>query len=152
MRDHLPRSDIATPFFPEYLSADGHQMRKMDDAVANRLRDGDPTLGWAGDSRLCLYLSASRTDPRWCLVRWCENREWAVLLTRPAVAGNAMNAIGQMIGFLVSHDPRRGVHVAQVVSERNEKAQEAVDRTLESWVEEEGGPRLTRQLLSAMDR
>lgn len=142
----LPRSDISTPDFPEYLTAGGMKMRRVDGDMVNRLSKGDPILGWGGDNRLGLYVAPR--GRKWCLVRWCEDRSFQVLTTAPATPGNALDVLGAFIGFLIGSDGRRGIDVAKQVSAANEKRVAEVEANLERWVEEEGAPRAAAGFLA----
>jgi hypothetical protein len=145
-----PRSDIARPTFPDNLHAGRMQMVLVSDPVADTVWKGEPILGWGGDNRLAVYLAPAAR--RWCLVRYCEDRSFQVLAVRPAEQGSAIQMIGELIGFLLANDARRGVDVAAEVQAANDANVARIDRELEEWVSEEGAPRQTRLLLAAMDR
>lgn len=144
----LPRSDIARPDFPEYLTAGGMKMRRVDGDMVKRLSSGDPILGWGGDNRLGLYVAP--VAQKWCLVRFCEDRSFQVLTTAPAAPGNALDVLGAFVGFLIGSDGRRGVDVARQVSADNERRVAEVEANLDRWVEEEGGPRAAAGFLGSV--
>lgn len=68
--------------------------------LVDKLHYGDPTLGWAGDERLGLYLTE---DKRWELWRLGEdNQMHCVCRSRPGLALD-----NRLIMHLVAHDSRR---------------------------------------------
>jgi hypothetical protein len=141
-----PRSDITRPTLPEYLTAGGMDMQRIDDPLADRIWKGEPLLGWGGDNRLGLYLSV--TAAKWCLVRYCEDRVLRVLAVRPA-DGDPMDAVGSLITFLVENDSRRGVNAAAEILAHNDRVSAAADAAMTDWLAEEGLPRAARRRLAA---
>lgn len=72
--------------------------------LVDKLHNGDPTLGWAGDERLALYVTE---DKRWELWRLGEdNHMYRVCRSRPGLALD-----NRLIMHLVAHDSRRAAAV-----------------------------------------
>lgn len=88
--------------------------------IINRLRNGDPTQGWAGDPRLALY-RAERGD-HWELWRLENDGEYRMVLkSKPGVN------LHSLIPFLVAHDTHRGYNAVQSILEHNRAVYRAND-------------------------
>lgn len=150
MRGSPPRSDISRPSFREHFPYGGLDLVLISDPFADPLWKGEPILGWEGDNRLALYLAPRQAT--WALVRYCEDRSLQVIKTVPATPGSAVNVVGELIGFLLGHDSRRGVNPIAEAAAHNDAQVARVDANLERWVSEEGAPRAAKALLGSMDR
>lgn len=92
----------------------------MDDLV-RRLQDGDPTVGWEGDPRLCIAFN--KNTQQWELWRFEHDSQYRrVLRSKPGMAF-PRNLIEQ----LVQMDAQRGHDVAVEVAVAREKAEAEAD-------------------------
>lgn len=93
----------------------------IDDAVADRLQRGDPTVGWEGDPRLALYLHRGRRQ--WELWRLEVDGRYRPSVTLSTEGRRGIDAVGELLVWLVTHDGRRGykvINAAMVSHDRTE--------------------------------
>lgn len=81
--------------------------------LVHRLHFGDATLGWEGDERLALYMSA---DKRWELWRLENDGEYRMVMrSKPNTKLDS-----RIIMHLVAHDVQRGYNVHNAIKSHNE--------------------------------
>lgn len=91
--------------------------REAMDGLVARLHNGVPTLGWAGDPRLCVAFH--RPTQRWELVRLERDGQYRIICrSKPGMAFP-----DNLIQSLVAHDGRRGYHVGRDIMAHNDKLQ-----------------------------
>ena len=116
-------------FHPETLRLDSpvgvDHLQRVDHPCTARLEDGDPTLGWEGDARLCLYLNYA--DRRWVLIRLENDGEYRVVTVSPPDQVLNEAEIAKLIMRLVAHDSRRGVDVKAMSDAHNAQVKAAVE-------------------------
>lgn len=96
----------------------------IDDAVADRLQRGDPTVGWEGDTRLALYLNRHRRQ--WELWRLESDGQYRPAKVLSTEGRRGIDAVGELLLWLVTHDGRRGYKV--IDSSMVDHDQAAADR------------------------
>jgi hypothetical protein len=83
------------------------------DGLLDRLQNGEPTKGWAGDKRLALAFH--KPSQRWELWR-AESGSYSLVGRSPVGAGFPADLIDQ----LVAHDVQRGFDPFQHVQDHND--------------------------------
>lgn len=139
----MREATLAAVRFPDQLTlragrGPSRVLQLVDDPVVARLRDGDATLGWAGDSRLALYVDVP--EGCWSLWRFEHNAELEPVHTWTFEQFGSADIVPGIILWLRRHDVRDGfdpfLHVvarnATVEAEKAavgaEAVTEAVDR------------------------
>lgn len=116
----------------------------IDDPVADRLRQGDPAVGWEGDMRLGLYLHRGRRQ--WELWRFEHDATYHQIKAIGADGCRGIDAVGQLIVWLITHDSRRGFSVVDVAYDNHAQTEAAKDYAADQ-VNAEGADRLAHALI-----
>lgn len=95
--------------------------REAMDGLLDKLHNGQPELGWAGDKRLCLAFN--RQNQRWELWRLEHDSEYRLV----AQSQPGMGFPHSIIRALVDHDTRRGYDVGQDIIDHNTRLQAEKD-------------------------
>lgn len=105
--------------------------------VIDKLHNGDPTKGWAGDPRLEVYFEP--VEQRWELWRLEDDNVYRMTCrSQPGVPFDE-----RLIEHLVAHDRRRFTKsLHDQIVEKNAAIDRAVAAENESYVNEEVNPRL----------
>lgn len=125
---------------PEHLRLDGRTLTRIDDPLVAKITHGDPTMGWEGDLRFALYAGPGQ----WVLVRLEHDNVYrrTATTTLGAVGHGAVDIVGQLVAFLVSHDTRRGFDPAAHVQAHNDRRDAALDAEHDDFVADEIAPKL----------
>ncbi len=94
--------------------------------MAEPIRNGDPLLGWAGDTRLALYANWVRGT--WQLWRREHDGQYRMVTQRGMAEARGPELVVSLINALVAHDTRRGFDPHTHVVEQNEALDRAVGR------------------------
>lgn len=133
---------------PEYLRLPrrGGVLQRIDDPLVAPIRDGYPPLGWEGDARYALYADPQRKS--WVLVRLEGDGVYRpeAETTFAAAGVGAIDVVGQLLQFLVSHDTRRGYDVVADVDAHNAALDREQDRVFSDRVVNDLAPRLRHAL------
>lgn len=96
--------------------------REVMDGLLEKLHKGVPTMGWAGDPRLCLAFN--RPDQRWELWRLEHDYQYRLICrSKPG-----MGLDNRLISSLVAHDSRRGYNVGADIIQSNTRLQDGLDQ------------------------
>ena len=132
---------------PEHLRLFGRSLTLIDDPVTRPIAEGHPAMGWEGDGRLALY--ADPVAKQWVLVRLELDGQYRRVAgtTLHATHTGAIDIVGQLIGFLVSHDTRRGFDVIADVDRHNNALERRHEAELSDRVVNDLAPRLRHALV-----
>lgn len=123
----------------------------IDHPEVKSLYDGDPTLGWEADPRLCLY--KNDRDKALLLVRLEADNEYRAVLRRELTPDERMTSFAglnlygrdsmvRMIQRLISHDTQRGFDVMAATVGANDAKHAEADKALGEWLREDIADRL----------
>lgn len=122
--DHLT---IQSPVGHVYLSA-------WDQPDLAKVIDGDPTLGWEGDPRLCWYWDGQ--EQRGVLARREDDGEYRITLVLQPYQMGLTAAANRIINRLIEADVQRGADPKRLVDKHNAM----IDKQREDRAREERGP------------
>ena len=108
-------------------SGNTRSLQRVDDPLADRIRTGDPTLGWEGDDRCQLYVDVVAW--RWELWRWENNGALEFVQGWPCERFRAADIVAAAIVWLRAHDSQRGHNALEVVERTNAQVNKAVADT-----------------------
>lgn len=122
---------------PEHVGGNRLWMDGTMSDLIHRLHHGDPTKGWEGDERLCVYWNAP--TERWEVWRLEDDNEYRMVCR----SGPGVPFDERLIENLVAWDVRRRTKsLHDEISDHNEKVRtERRERHLE-YIREEAAPRL----------
>lgn len=131
---------------PDVLTIGKRSLLLVDEPLTRPIQDGHPTLGWEGDARFALYIDG-RTK-QWVLVRLEADGVYRITTETDmgAVGKGAIDVVGELIVFLVTHDQRRGFDVIRAIDSHNEARERDLDRRHSDFVLNEVAPRLKHAL------
>lgn len=106
---------------PETLRVDSidgvtHLLR-VDHPVVAPLQEGNPSIGWEGDPRLCMYLDGRANA--WVLMRLEADFQYRVVTVSPVDRPLNPEEINKLCLRLVMHDTRRGFNPKEAVDSHN---------------------------------
>lgn len=107
---------------PEFLEEGQYLL--VDHPITAPLTEGDPTLGWEGDSRLAIYLHLENKN--FVLFRLEHDNEYRAVARLPEGRVLDQQQMNLLIKRLVEHDVRRGFDPYQEIV----KTQEAIEKDL----------------------
>lgn len=94
-------------------------LERVDDPVAARIQNGDPVLGWAGDSRLQLYLDVP--GGRWELWRLEHDGDLGPVSVWSVDQYRSTDIVPAVIVWLRAHDTWAGFDPFLAVVENNDR-------------------------------
>lgn len=125
LENHLGRVD-----HPTFLRFGADLLAHVEDPTVEPIRAGHLAFGWEGDQRLGLYVNARRA--RWELCRLEADGSYRSILRVPDTM-SATDLVGFVVGWLVTHDVRRGYDpLDEIVA--HEKAKERAEDS--AWADE----------------
>ena len=98
-------------------------LQRLDDPLVDRIQKGDPTLGWAGDARLQLYLDVP--GGQWELWRLEHDNDLELVSAWSVDQYRSTEIVPAAILWLRSHDTWTGFDPFLSVVERNDKVKAA---------------------------
>ena len=139
-------SDILRHDWPLVLSIGRAILYLVDDTdpTLRPLWEGDPTLGWEGDTRLRVYVCPNRAS--WELVRYEANGTYSSLCRFVEGTYRVPEMVGQWLIWLVTHDGRRGFDVLAAQDAEEAKVEHDREQTFTEKLTEEIEPRFNHAL------
>ena len=130
---------------PEWVNGRRLWLDPVMEDMIDRVRNGDPLLGWDGDDRLAVYATETDDGLIWEIFRLEDDDKYRfVVRTEPGIPFDA-----RIIHWLVANDKhRRDRHwdLAAEVEKQNTKVREAERAHKMEYITEEVAPRLRRAL------
>jgi hypothetical protein len=129
---------------PEYLRLESPfgdaTMVRVDHPVFDVLYHGDPTKGWEGDRRLCMYLDAA--VDKWVLLRLEGDMTYRITCASPMGMLATPEAANRLVDYLVAYDQRRGWDPHEGMVARREAQEKAEAAAFHDRVDNDLAPKL----------